>query len=246
LKYLIRESQARAIRRWCLDHLPPDPHALRRPEYEYPIRSIYLDSPSRALLQQTVAKQLHRYKLRVRTYRKYDEPAADVPAFFEIKRKLGGVVQKTRARVDPGVADALLWQQVASLNGRGGCDVMTESNLNEFLELRTRLGAAPVVGVFYMRQAYEANSADRVRITLDQKLRYGLLAAPRKGRCDMWWPVNAGGVILEVKFTNTYPFWVAEMLHRFDVVRQGVCKYVACSRAAGTCPEQAPEQRATR
>ncbi|MCH7719863.1 MAG: methyltransferase [Planctomycetes bacterium] len=45
--------------------------------------------------------------------------------------------------------------------------------------------------------------------------------------------LNPGGVVLELKFTNSYPFWVANMLGRVEVIRRGVCKYVICARAAG-------------
>ena len=55
-----------------------------------------------------------------------------------------------------------------------------------------------------------------------------------------------GGVVLEIKFTNTYPFWVSQMIHRIAVLRRGVCKYVTCFRAAGTVSERVSRLEATR
>jgi len=75
---------------------------------------------------------------------------------------------------------------------------------------------------------------------LDRDLHYGLLARPGNGETTTWWPVNPGGVVLEIKFTNSYPFWVANMLRSVEVLRRGVCKYVICSRAAGLSVQPQP------
>ena len=234
VKYLITEGQAAEIRRYCRDYLPPDPFAAGAPDNEYGVLSAYLDSPSRELLRHTLFKQMNRYKLRVRTYRDFNESAADLPAFYEIKRKVNGVVQKTRARVPAEIGESLLWSDNSLFAGQCMIDTTTCMNLNEFLQVRSRIGARPAVGVYYAREAYEGNSAERIRITMDRQLHYGLLAEPGNGQRDMWWPAHAGGVILEIKFTNTYPFWVRDMLRRVEILRRGVCKYVICSQAAGT------------
>ncbi len=243
VKYLVSEAQATEIGHYCRDHMPPDPYAAYQAGYEYPILSTYLDSPSGALLQQTLLRQVSRYKLRMRTYRRCDQSPDGLPAFFEIKRKINGIVHKTRARLESRQAQPLLWAGQVLFDGTAQCDPATQMNVNEFQQLRCRLGANPVIGVYYRREAYEGNSADRLRITLDRDLQYGLLAPPGNGQRDMWWPANLGSVILEVKFSNTYPFWVADMLRRVEVVRRGVCKYVICSRAAGMSGSRvAPEQ----
>ncbi len=233
-KYLISERQAAEVRRYCRDRLPLDRHALPRPANQYPILSMYLDSRARELLHQSLFRSNHRYKLRVRTYRGYTEPGSGLPAFLEIKRKTNGVVHKTRARVSSDVASAALWRNGALLGEQGKHDGRTTAHANEFLQLRYRIAADPVVGVYYLREAYQGISAERLRITLDRNLHYGLLAAPGDGTQEVWWPVATGGVILEVKFTNTYPRWVSDMLHRVEVLRRGVCKYVMCCRAAGS------------
>ena len=36
------------------------------------------------------------------------------------------------------------------------------------------------------------------------------------------------GVILEVKFTDRFPRWLADMVRVFDLERQSMAKYVAC------------------
>ncbi|UCE58162.1 MAG: polyphosphate polymerase domain-containing protein [Phycisphaerales bacterium] len=232
-KYVITEAQAAQIRRYCVDYLPPDSHSAGQPGNEYPVVSMYLDSPSQVLLQQTLAKQMNRFKLRIRTYRKCTVPSTGLPAFFEIKRKANGVVHKTRAQVEPTVAESLLWNEDAPFDGSTERGAAARMRVNEFQGLRRRLGAVPVVGTFYMREAYEGVSAERTRITLDRNLHYGIPAPPGSRQREIWWQVDHGGVILEVKFDNTYPFWVGDMLRHVEVLRRGVCKYVICCRAAG-------------
>lgn len=232
-KYLVTAAQAAEIRRLCAGRLPLDPYSSGARGLEYPVLSVYFDSPLRDLLQHTLMKQETRYKLRVRTYRNHDEPRDNLPAFFEIKRKSGGTVHKTRARLEPALAERLMWNERALLDDQAEADATTRMNISEFQGLRSRLHANPTIGTCYMREAYQAVSAERVRITIDRNLYAGLLAPPESGQGDLWWPTDPGGIILEVKFTNTYPFWVADMLRRLEVTRRGVCKYLICSRAAG-------------
>jgi hypothetical protein len=232
-KYLVSEWQAAEIRRYCIDHLAPDPYAAQGRAYEYPVNSLYLDSASRVLLRHTLQRRMKRYKLRVRTYRACHEPWADLPAFVEIKRRLNGIVHKTRARVGPELTEPLLWSEGAMFKCQGAYDRATEANVNAFLQLRNLIGAFPIVGTYYMREAYEGISAERVRITLDRDICCGIWSASDNGLSQKWLSVNAGGVVLEVKFTNTYPFWVANMLRRLEIMRRGVCKYVMCAQAAG-------------
>jgi hypothetical protein len=237
-KYIINEAQAAMVRQYCEGALPADPYAARHPGFQYPILSVYLDSPLRDLFRSTVERRGRRFKLRVRTYRGRRMSAASLPSYFEIKRKNHGVVHKTRARLAAETADAILWDQRMPGDALSD-DSTTRENLMEFDGLRRRLRAQPVVGVYYMREAYESAGVNRVRVTLDRELHYGLISQSDNGNGEMWWPVDPGGVILEIKFTNTYPHWVAQMLHRVELLRRGVCKYVMCSRAAGVVPSGA-------
>ncbi len=234
VKYLISEAQAVQIRRWCLEWLSPDPYTASSEGHEYPILSTYLDSSSRILLRTTLDKHNDRYKLRVRTYRNFRSSSAGLPYFFEIKRKADGIVYKTRARVTSEIANTVLWDNHFPSAAIGRCDdTQTITSVHEFQRLRDQIGARPAIGVFYMREAYEGVSAERTRITMDRNLHYGILSPRQSSAGEMWFPARAGGVILEVKFTNTYPFWVLDMLRRLEIIRCGVCKYVICSTAAG-------------
>jgi hypothetical protein len=231
-KYFITESQAVEVRRCCLDHLPPDVHTPFGSSSQYLISSTYLDSASYLLLRQTLARQVRRWKLRVRTYGARDDPSAQSRAFLEVKRKVNGIVYKDRAPVSGGMARSLLAKAPVSVDIRDEYEPAAQASINRFVELRDRIDAAPTVGISYLREAYEGSSLNRVRITLDRNLEYGLPAASPGDPPAFWRPARLRPVILEVKFTNSFPFWVADMLRRLEVIRRGVCKYMICAEAA--------------
>jgi hypothetical protein len=226
-KYLIDEVTAAHVRRHCRMYLPLDKYCARRPEGCYPITSIYLDSPDLRLYRSTIEREVYRFKLRIRTYSPAGEWDKPVPAFFEVKHRAEGIVKKTRARISPQLAESLLWDVRTIPHDGCGHDPFTIENLGRFQSMRARLG------VQYDREVYEAPERDSVRISFDRNLQYGLLDPDRLSRRVMWSPAPLGSVILEIKFTNTYPFWVRDLVRQEGLQRRGFCKFVHCVRKAG-------------
>lgn len=238
LKYLVNETTAEELRRFCRDLLPPDGHGGTSIGASYPVASIYLDSPGGDLLRQTVNRSENRFKLRVRTYHDPGEAATSPHAYLEIKRKVRGVVHKTRAAVGSDFARQALCGDGDVRETLADLDQQSEGEAIEFLDLCRQIGARPAVGVFYNREAYEDDGVSGVRITMDRNLRAGVLPSWDAPEAELWWPVEMPGVIFEVKFTNTCPFWVTEMLHRMELMRRGICKYALCCRTAGALHHQ--------
>jgi len=231
-KYFIDEARAAWIQSFCRSNLPMDPHSAECDDGQYPIYSIYLDSLNQHCLRGTLERREDRVKLRVRSYCGLDESQAEHPVYFEIKRKKKGVVYKTRAAIPRESAEKLLWSSDGDPVASDVVSGRTAERLNQFLELRARIGATPKVGVFYTREAYESTSADRVRISLDRNLHYGLLDQQGSTTRAMWSPVQLNWVILEIKFTTSYPFWIEDLVRQGEITRRGICKFVMCSRAA--------------
>jgi hypothetical protein len=98
-KYLLPAAQAMRILEYCRKHLPPDPYSASSPDRQYPVYSVYLDSPDWILLQSTIDRSPKRFKLRMRTYRRPGDSADGLNVYFEIKRKVYGVVHKTRSEL---------------------------------------------------------------------------------------------------------------------------------------------------
>jgi len=220
-KYLINEMMAQTIRDHIRPFVIPDGHG-----QEYPVTSIYLDSPDLALYLSSVRGEMRRYKLRIRTY----TAGGEETCFFEVKHRLNQIVRKERSVVRNVYVDALL----------GGAAPRPEmlvnpeqemTKLHSFCAIREAINASPRVVVRYMREAYLGKMDEPLRITFDRDLtclpsdRFdpaGWLASPH------WNDGKGHPIVMEIKFTDIYPCWVGDMIQRFDLRRESFAKYVEC------------------
>ncbi len=232
LKYIIDEQCATGIREFIGSHLDPDEHAKPEQGNAYSLSSLYLDSPSLKLFNQTRQGMKNRFKLRIRFYD--DRP--DSPAFLEIKRRVTDVISKERATVTRDAVGRLLRGEGPSrswlLGGNG--DPKSDSALVNFWNLCNEINAAGRVYVSYTREAYVSPQSNSVRVTFDRGL-YGTPHAQVDGislPSGGVWP-NIGGVILELKFTDRFPEWMREMVQAFNLQRTSVPKYNHCVQAMG-------------
>lgn len=210
-KYLVAPKQAEAIRKFAQAFVAPDPYAANLEGYRYSICSLYLDSSDLSLYRQTVEGTKNRFKLRVRTY---GDDALD-PVFFEVKRRMNGVVIKSRSKTS---RDRALEYLMRRRSGHGG--------LEEFANLSRLTSARPSLRVRYVREAYES-PVDRVRVTFDTELQHSITTSPNISHNGPGWartPID--GVILELKFTDQFPSWVRELIDRFQLQRTSIAKYV--------------------
>jgi hypothetical protein len=154
LKYRIQETTARAIAAYIKPILPQDRYAQLRPNGEYPITSLYLDSDHLTLAKETLEGKKNRFKLRVRGYS--DKP--DTPIFFEIKRRIERVILKSRARgMHHHVPLILAGQDLPAQKFQTDM-----KSLRQFQLYVKYLNARPMILVRYMRQKNHGfGSADR-------------------------------------------------------------------------------------
>ncbi|MBN1846626.1 MAG: polyphosphate polymerase domain-containing protein [Sedimentisphaerales bacterium] len=219
MKYLISESTAAAVTQYIKAYTHLDRHSEFKPNNAYMISSVYMDSPELRLCRESLDGQKNRFKLRIRTYT--DDP--DYPRYFEIKRRVTTIIVKSRARVMYHSVKPLLAGELISLPDH---DIESE-NLRQFLLYMHSINAKPVVGIRYMRQAFEGVIDDRVRITFDRELSYNTNDNPLLKTTDPGWylvPLS-NKVILEIKFTGTYPAWLDRMVKYFGLKSQSVSKY---------------------
>jgi len=215
-KYLVDPGAADVLRGIVQQFMRPDRFAANRRGHRYVISSLYFDSPGLDLFRGTREGRLSRYKLRVRTYS--DDPATKL--YFEIKKRWDQVVLKTRVPVDRDVAASVL---------EGGDPVGgAPPGLAEFRMRLRELSAEPVVKVRYDREAYEARTSEPVRVTFDHNIQYAVTRSPE---CSVgggvWSRGPLEGVVVEIKFTNTCPSWVTQLIDRLQMMRESIPKYVS-------------------
>lgn len=220
LKYRIRETKARAIAQYIQSYIAADAYARKRPGHEYPVSSLYFDSDLLHLCNETIDGKKNRFKLRIRCYD--DNPES--MCFFELKRRINTVILKDRARIPKSqIENALTGNKIdAPLYKKD------KKALNQFCLYVGNLRARPVVMVRYMRQAFEDDSSNRVRITFDRQLDYRATRRPFvTTNGHGWFNVPMDFVILEIKFTDRYPYWLTEMVKIFDLKQTAMSKYVS-------------------
>jgi hypothetical protein len=223
-KYLVSREQQAGIREFIQPFVFPDRFARDHADGRYPVSSLYLDSPNLALYQSTAQGLKNRFKLRIRTY----SDAPSDPTFFEVKKRMNGIVYKFR--------EAVSREEAVDLLDRTSLEAPTDTDLSKFISLRELHGAEPLMRVKYMREAYVSQNADPVRITFDDELQGAVTLDPELSHeSGDWITVPMDHTILEVKFTNLYPSWVGKLVQEFQLQRTSVPKYVLCVEEANRC-----------
>ena len=228
-KYLLQPSQAHAIENYIKCVLPLDSFSQNREDGYYPISSLYLDSDSFQLFQESMSGKKNRFKLRIRTY---DEG----PVFVEIKRRINQIIFKSRTRIPAHEVGDLL-----KSTGLNRPSLNHQEALNQFKFYQMAINAKPKVLIRYLRKAYEGGQENRTRVTLDRGLEFQITDAMelRCGERGMQ-KIQFPWVILEIKFTGYYPLWMDKMVKTFNLNSQSVSKYTASIRQACMSGSSAP------
>lgn len=220
LKYRIRETKARAIAHYIQSYIAADQYSRKCPDNQYPISSLYFDSDQLHLCQETMDKKTNRFKLRIRCY----DANPQSPCFVEIKRRLNSVILKGRARLSKDMVQSVL-------QGDSIPDTLYKKDqdiIRQFQFYLRVLQARPIVLVRYMRQAFEDDSQNRVRVTFDRNLSFKTVNDPVVTTNGTGWTtVPLDFVILEIKFTNYYPVWLNDLVKIFDLKQTSMSKYVS-------------------
>jgi hypothetical protein len=224
VKFWATEEQAGQLLRLSEHHLEVDPFCRTGPQRNV---SLYLDSPMRTFFEHHVTGLPERFKLRVRTY---DDPRG--PAFLEVKHRCKSVTSKRRTSVPRAVARDLVAGRLDA-----AAALPPTADLMEFLYLYQRHMAEPVLLVSARRLGLRSiDDGDRFRMTLDRDIQYQRhCGSDLTGRPHGWTPVDiaarAGNpallVLIEAKFVDAAPAWLAPAIERLHLRPTSFSKYVA-------------------
>src|SRR5438046_6016769 len=211
LKYLIPRETALLVRDFVRSYLEMDEFSVGRPNYSYPVHSLYIDSDDLKLYWRTINGDKNRFKLRLRYY----SLSSDSPVFFEIKRRMNNCILKQRGGVRHEAIAPLLtghFPEPGYLISKAPNHMIAVQRFSQSL---TELHAKPKVHIAYDREAYVSDN-DEVRVTMDRNV----CAEPNlmtSIKTKMETPARSfvGNVILELKFTNRYPDWFRELVRSF-------------------------------
>ena len=223
LKYLISENVAERVRDFVRCYLGMDEYSVGKPDFSYPVHSLYLDSDSLEIYWRTVNGDKNRFKLRLRYYS--DHP--DSPVFFEIKRRMKDIIMKQRGGVKQSAVPLLLNGHFPAADQMVNRDPKGLVSVQRFIQLMTELHAKPKSHIYYKREAYVSDN-DEVRVTMDRDV-YSEPNLSPSIKVKMTNAVHSykGFVILELKFTNRFPNWFRELVRMANAMQTGAAKYLS-------------------
>lgn len=217
LKYFINPAEVEVLRARLRPVLALDSHCVGgRP---YVIRSLYFDDVADSAFNEKQAGVMYRDKYRIRIYNHSDREI-----FLERKRKLGDLIQKSSVQITRRLCEQIIDGDPTGLQ-RSGNKLLQDV----YVQMRTRL-LRPRVIVDYAREAY-LHPAEDTRITFDLNLRSGLHSIDLfNPRLPTVCPHDRNVEILEIKFNNYLPDYVAGLMHGIEAERSAVSKYILCRR----------------
>src|SRR3989339_817453 len=226
-KYLVPKNLLPKLRAVVLTYMNYDPYAEIRPHKDYTVHSIYLDTTDLHCYREKYEgyKIRNKYRLRV-----YNERREDSLVFLEIKRKNENFIAKDRAKLYFKNLHLLFRsknvEEYIMTRTDGGNDF---EEANKFLYHYYSKQLKPTTLVVYEREAFVGKFGYDLRITFDKNLRG--LVYPEYDNIFNEQNLKAAfpdHFILEVKFHQTFPAWVPQMINRYGLQRISVSKYTNC------------------
>lgn len=215
IKYRLNKAHAEAVAKWIANFMEPDAFG-EGGSASYSVHSLYLDDEDWSVYRDTRNGMFRRFKIRARTYG--FTPKHNV--FLEIKSRAGEAMWKSRVEVTRAEAIRLLRGEVVP-------NLRSSPQLEEFLAQRDLRNAVPKAWVTYRRDAWVGKDRETlVRVTFDSEI----AAAPPTADLTeppVWTllPEVKDVVILELKYTHSYPPWIADLVRHFDIERRAMSKY---------------------
>ena len=219
LKYFVNIHHASRLMDKLERVLMRDPNGDRFNEYM--VRSLYFDDAFNSAYHDKIDGVMHRDKYRIRIYRLKDDQIC-----LERKRKLGDKIEKTSVHITRRLADQLIAGNPTGLE-------QLEHPLMHDLFIQMRLNQlAPKVMVDYERSAY-LHPAEHVRITFDKRVRTGLSGLDLfDAHLPTLCVLPPEQMVLEVKYDDYLPSYIAALLGTIPAERSAISKYVLCRQYA--------------
>ena len=221
-KYLVDETTALALRDHVSSQMALDDASVGQPNYSYRVNSLYLDSPKLYTFWDWVNSNRNRFKLRMRFYDCHPE----APVFLEIKRRVCRCILKQRCGIHKSAVPLVLDGQIPASNQILSHAPKQLVALETFATMTNLLEATPKALVTYLREAYVDPENGSLRVTLDRQVRIALCSSVHFD-LDLQPYVQPFGdlIILELKFTNSFPAWFNDMVQRFSLTQGAAAKY---------------------
>lgn len=182
---------------------------------KYSIRNIYYDTPTDALIRNSIEKPAFKEKMRVRVY---GEATDESEAYIEIKRKSDGVVYKRRIGLTLRDAEEYLNNNTVPDN----CNLQVLKEIDYF---KNFYSVVPKVYISYDRTAYIGRENKKLRITFDENIVARRTQLDIKCGCFGEAVISRDKVVMEIKCEKSLPLWFTKFLSEYKIYPTSFSKY---------------------
>jgi hypothetical protein len=214
IKYILERSDAQRVLDAASSRMRLDANA--GDDGRYRVHSLYYDTDDFLSLREVEQGEMAKTKFRLRRYGNSGD------TFFEVKSRYNKTVRKTRERASREAVDGLM-EDPFSAPLPGACGAFGQS--------LARCPRRAVVALSYDRIALEDLLGSDLRITIDLDLRCG---PPDSFEADSSVErprgLPPGTAVLELKFSQKLPRWVAQLTRDIELNPRDCSKYVRCVR----------------
>ena len=215
-KYILSKETFEKVTKTLDEYMEMDPY--NKNYAPYTISNIYFDTPDDYLIRTSLSKPQYKEKLRLRSY---GVPEIDSKVFLEIKKKVGGIVNKRRTKLRLSEAYSFLSTGKAPETK----EYMNAQVLRELEYFMNIYNLSPKLYLAYDRIAYFEKDNKDLRISFDMNIRsrrYDL--ALEKG--DYGKRLIPDDVcLMEIKTSLAKPLWLTHLLAELKINRTRFSKY---------------------
>lgn len=185
----------------------------------YSIYNIYYDTEHNDIIRQSISKPYYKEKLRVRSYKLLS--SGEEKVFLELKKKIGGVVSKRRAKMS--------FDQVKDFVENGIIPIVkgyvNEQVVAEISEFLAQNEVKPKVFIAYQRLAFFGNNDASFRVTFDSNIRTRRNELTFQGGRSGAMLLPSDKLLMEVKISGSIPMWLAHTLANLEIYPTSFSKY---------------------
>ncbi len=215
-KYLIDSGTYRLVTRVMDAHMELD--AYNTDGEPYTITNLYYDTADDYLIRKSLSSPIYKEKLRLRSY---GIPNADTKVFLEIKKKVGGLVNKRRS--------VMLLDEAYRFAETGKApkarEYMNGQVLRELEYFMSVYRPIPKLYLAYDRVAYFERGSGELRISFDKNIRSRRSNTALENG-DYCRPLLDGDMyLMEIKTSRAKPLWLTKALTEFGIQRSSFSKY---------------------
>ena len=226
-KYPLHKPTADKIIPALLKYMDWDPFVREKKDRFYKVNSLYFDNAGYGCYFEKESGEKFRKKFRLRVYERQVKEDTDI--FAEIKRKNNALVIKDRVVLSAKdtrkiLIDNKLDGYIKHINNKD------MGVLKEFFWTKNYNCMTPKIMVKYKRKPLIAKRDKKVRVTFDYDIQAKLARWFDESRYG-WKEVLPGSLILEIKYNNILPFWLHEIIQKYQLERVAFSKYCNSIRA---------------